>query len=152
MCWRFESPFYKHSPLHGTSQYFPNSSRLTFFANISPVLHGLNTKINSWGTVISSCLQEYKTKLRTLHSFISNTLYDTSGWDFLPNNNSACIKMIWKKNKYCKWKTCWVKSIIATKSMHPHQKAVFLPSIDTPPPHPPPPPFTAFMDYPSFLQ
>ena len=28
------------------------------------------------------------------------------------------IKRSIKKNKYCKWKTCWVKNIIATKSIH----------------------------------
>ena len=37
------------------------------------------------------------------------------------------IKMIQNKNKRSKWKSCWVKSITATESMHHQWKALLTP-------------------------
>ena len=45
---------------------------------------------------------------KTLNTFLwTIVLYVTSGWD-----------LIWINNKHHKWKTCWVKSINATKYIH----------------------------------
>ena len=42
-----------------------------FFGKIAPIKYRINTKINSSGKVISSCLKDYKT---TLHDFLCETL------------------------------------------------------------------------------
>ena len=48
------SPFY----------HFWEPTLLTiFFANIAPMKYRINTKINSSGKVISSCSEDYKTRL-----------------------------------------------------------------------------------------
>ena len=48
-----------------------------FFDNFSPMTHGINTKTNSWGKVISSCFEDYKTTLQRL--LLLTLLYDTLG-------------------------------------------------------------------------
>ena len=61
------------------------------------------------------------------------------------NNKSQALKGVKKKNKHYKWKIYWVKSIIATDTIHHQRKAVLTPSpvsLQTP-----------YMDYPAqFLQ
>ena len=47
--------------------FFSYSSFFTFFGNSTPMKYG-KTKINSWGKVISSCLQDYK-----ISFFVSNS-------------------------------------------------------------------------------
>ena len=48
-----------------------------FFGKIAPMKYIINTKINSSGKVISSCLEDYKTMLHDF--FICNTfIYDTN--------------------------------------------------------------------------
>ena len=43
-----------------------------FFDNITPMKYGINTKINAWGKVVSSCLESYK-KILLDFLFITNT-------------------------------------------------------------------------------
>ena len=96
-----------------------------FVDNIAQMIYEVNAKINSRGEVISSCFEDYKT---TLHSFCykqrCHLPHQAEIWFEIIT--VSCIKSILKKNKDCKWKTCWIKSIIATKSIH-WQKAVLTP-------------------------
>ena len=94
------------------------------FLKISPLLdYRINTKLNLWQKVISSCLEDHKT---TLNFFYKENFYmqhQTEIW--LEIITISGIKRSSKKkknnnnnNNNCKWKTYWVKSIIATKFIH----------------------------------
>ena len=61
---RFEHPFYRepYPPYMATLLYifFPTPYFWRFLNNITPMKYGINTKINPWGKVISSCLADSK--------------------------------------------------------------------------------------------
>ena len=101
-----------------------------FFGNMDPMVYGLNTKINPYGKVISSCFESCKT---TLHSFFYKQffymLHRVEVWFRMIT--VICIKRSLKKNKHRKWKTCWVHYCYKTHTSL--TKGIVYPfSIDTP--------------------
>lgn len=80
-------PHYKQSFLYNL--IFFQTSHLwqifCFWQYCPNEIQGINTKINWWGKVISSCLENCKT---TLHVFFYDQhLYAKPGWDLTRNNN-----------------------------------------------------------------
>ena len=71
MCKKSESPFYRQPLIydHPRIIYFFQTPYLWqhYFDNVVQMIYGVNTKINSWKKVISSCLENYKTMS---HSFL----------------------------------------------------------------------------------
>ena len=73
VCRKFD-PFYRQPPIWSFPPWciFTNSPIFTtFFWQYRPNDIEVNTEIKSWGKVISSCLEDYKTTLH--YFFISNT-------------------------------------------------------------------------------
>ena len=89
------------------------------FGNIIPLKYQINTKINSWGKVISSFLRRLK---RLFHRKQFYKQHQTDIW--FKTITVSSLKRSQKKNKLCNWKTCWVKSITTTKSINYKWKAV----------------------------
>ena len=70
--------------------------------------YGINTKINSCGRVISSCLEDYKTIL----FFYNYHFYKQHQAEILSKTiRISYIKRNQKKQKHCKWNICWIKNI-----------------------------------------
>ena len=70
------------------------------FGKISPIKYRINTKRNSCGKVIFSCLKDYKTNL---HDFLYATLlYATPGWDLIQSilfiNEKQCFPSFLQEN------------------------------------------------------
>ena len=102
------------------------------FGNITLVKYGINTKINESYFFMLTRLQNKVMFFYKQHQ--------TEIWSEIRTFSS--IKRIQKKIKHCKWKTCWVKSIITAKSLYYYT----LPSSISNSPHmdfptPPQPPF-----------
>ena len=64
----FKNPAYMAIPL---APLYLFSEPLTFDNILLAMKYGINTKMNSQGKVISSCLEDYKT---TLHAFLKATI------------------------------------------------------------------------------
>ena len=95
---------------------YPHFWQIFFFDNIALMKYGLNTKINLREKDIPSCWEDYKITLQA--SFCKEKLLRaTSGKILFQIITIPGIKRSQKKNKYYKWKTLWVKRIIATKSI-----------------------------------
>ena len=85
----------------------------------------LLTKINFCLKTISSCLEDYET--------IINAIVQAAFEIWFEIVTVAGIKRCEKKIEHWKWNTCWVKCVIATKSIHCQRKAVLTShSIDAP--------------------
>ena len=55
------------------------------------MINGINTKVNSWGNIVSSCLEDCKTMLHSL--FYKQLFYSVAaGWDLILNNSSHILK------------------------------------------------------------
>ena len=124
------TPLYREpSPLYGETYIYifflnPNFWQ-HFFEKISPVKCGINRKINFCLKTISSCLEDYET--------IINAIVQAAFEIWFEIVTVAGIKRCEKKIEHWKWNTCWVKCVIATKSIHCQRKAVLTShSIDAP--------------------
>ena len=117
------TPLYDHSPF--LSFFWTPCFWQQFFDNVTPMKYRINIKINSCGKVISSSVEDKKTALHDF--FISNTVISNirlMTWSKIITIIS--IKRSQKKDKHYKWKTCWVKSITASKSIHYQWKAYIM--------------------------
>lgn len=104
-----ETLLYGH-PLSSLYYFFKLPTFGIFFDNINLLKNEINTKINSWGNVSSSCLVKQH-QMQVWFKIIT-----ISG-----------IKTSLRENKHCKWETCRGKGIVATKSMYYKWKAVCTP-------------------------
>ena len=128
VCRGFNTPFYGISPIWPSPRLSIFSKHPTF-DNIFWQYHPNNIwgkqKYKLMKKVISS---SYKTMLHSF--FISNIFichnslrFDSKWWQ----PHVLKEKGFKRKRKHCKCKTCWINSIITTKSIH-QRKAVLTPS------------------------
>ena len=104
--------------------FFPNP--LLTFDNVAPMKYRINTKINSHGKVISSCLEGYKTTLHVVVFFFKFCKqHQVEIWSKIIT--IWCIKRSQKKNKHCKWKK---RASLLQNPCIINEKQSLLPSID----------------------
>ena len=102
--------FLDHSPPDGHPSHFIsfwNLTLLTFSGKIATMKYQINKKINSWGKVISSSLEDYKITCLTC-LFISNTFTSNTRLRFglpIPDLIRAISrpKCFWKMGRCQKW-------------------------------------------------
>ena len=86
--------------------------------------YGTNTKINT-DKVILFMFRRLQNNVMCFS--ISNTIIYIKAEIWPQIITVSSIKVSSKKNKYCKQKACWVKSIIPIKSIHHWWKVVLIP-------------------------